>query len=385
MRGKAAIANRWFVIYLVLFAISTWAGVPAARAAEASYVIQISVDGLRADILESELAQDSLNTLPNFARFVAEGATTFNARSDYGSTVTLPNHVTLVTGRPVVQPVGQPNTVHHGWIWNSDPAPTQVLHATGNPNVPYVASVFDVVHDAGLSTALFAGKTKFVLLDRSYDVAHGAPDPSPPDDGTDKIDRYLYVAPGSPATGTPVHTAFLTEMAASPTNYCLVHYLDLDAVGHASGWESVAWKVALRRIDGFLGDVLTLLATQPLLLGRTTVLVTADHGGSGFDHSIPDLPADYTIPFFAWGAGVTAGADLYALNATTRADPWTARPDYNAVQQPIRNGDAANLALRLLGLGPVPGSTIDAAQDLVLREPTAARSTSWTDLKGAFR
>ena len=228
-------------------------------------------------------------------------------------------------------------------------------------------------------------RTKFVLLDRSYDAAHGAPDLLPPDNGTDKIDRYLYVAPGSPPTGTPVHTAFLSEMSAHPYRYCFVHYLDLDSVGHASGWESAAWKAALRRIDGFLGDVLTLVSTQPLLFGRTTVLVTADHGGTGFDHSNPALPQDYTIPFLAWGAGVAAGADLYALNATTRADPGTARPDYNAVLQPIRNGDAANLALGLLGLGPVPGSTIDAAQNLLLRQPTAARPKTWTDLKSAFR
>lgn len=379
------LARGRFLVLLVLLGVSRLPAPPSVRAADATHVILISVDGLRGDVLESELDLDSLHTLPNFARLVAEGAVTFNARSDYGLTVTLPNHVTMVTGRPVLQPVGQPNTVHHGWTSNSDPAPTQVLHATGNPNVAYIASVFDVVHDAGMSTALYVGKTKFVLLDRSYDAVHGAPDPVPPDNGTDKIDRYLYAAPGSPPSGTPVNTAFLAEMAATPYNFCLLHYLDLDSVGHANGWESAAWKLALRRVDGLLGDVLGLAATDPTLLGRTTVLVTADHGGSGFDHSNPDLPADYTIPFLAWGAGVDAGVDLYALNAATRSDPGAGRPDYNAAMQPIRNGDAANLALKLLGLGSVPGSTIDAAQDLVLREPTAARSASWSDLKRAYR
>ena len=48
----------------------------------------------------------------NFRRFVDEGTTAFNARSDYTHKVTLPNRMTLSTGRPVLQTTGQLNTVH---------------------------------------------------------------------------------------------------------------------------------------------------------------------------------------------------------------------------------------------------------------------------------
>ncbi len=40
---------------------------------------------------------------PNFKRFEDEGAWTINARADYSFTNTLPNHTTILTGRPVLE------------------------------------------------------------------------------------------------------------------------------------------------------------------------------------------------------------------------------------------------------------------------------------------
>ena len=56
---------------------------------------------------------DPAGACANFRRFGCEGVTTFNARSDYIHTVTLPNRMTLSTRWPVLQPTGQLNTVHH--------------------------------------------------------------------------------------------------------------------------------------------------------------------------------------------------------------------------------------------------------------------------------
>ena len=156
---------------------------------EADYVIHVSVDGLASYLLETRI--DSAG-YENFKRFVTEGATSFDARSDYTHTWTMPAHVSMVTGRPVLQPAAQPNTVHHGYTDNGDPDPGWTLHdSQWNPNVPYIASAWDVAHDNGLVTALYASKSKFVIFEQSYDSDSGAPDTTGPDDGTDKIDYYV--------------------------------------------------------------------------------------------------------------------------------------------------------------------------------------------------
>ena len=73
------------------------------------------------------------------------------------------------------------------------PGPEVTLHNSGNPNLSYVASIFDVAHDHGLRTCFYAGKAKFILYARSYDAQHGAPDTVGLDDGRGKIDRCMIL------------------------------------------------------------------------------------------------------------------------------------------------------------------------------------------------
>ena len=121
------------------------------RAESYDFVIQISVDGLRADFLQDLIATDTVGDFSNFARFMDEGVGTFNARTDFSHTNTLPNHVSMLSGRPVQRPAGQAVTVNHGYTSNSQPRSDWTLHNRGNLAVPYVASTFDVAHDNGLS------------------------------------------------------------------------------------------------------------------------------------------------------------------------------------------------------------------------------------------
>ena len=93
------------------------------------------------------------------------------------------------------------------------------------------------------------------------------------------------------------------------------------------------------------------------------MVLTADHGGAAGEdrHDEADEVETYRIPFVVWGRGIRP-ADLYDLNPDY-ADPGADQPAYDG-PQPVRNGDLANLATDLLGLGPVPGSELGASQDL---------------------
>jgi len=330
---------------------------PRAAAQRAAYVIHISVDGLRSDAIT---ALGPAN-LPNFYRLRTQGAFTDNARADYDYTVTLPDHTTQLTGRGVNGPEG------HNWTANGDPAPGETLASNKGS---YLAGVFDVAHDNGLRTGEYASKSKFSLFATSWNDANGAPDTTGPDNGRNKIDVYVNTSD----TASLVNT-LVADMTAQPFNYVFLHLLDPDSVGHSSGWNITPgsdYSNAIKTMDSRLGAIFDLIDTNLRLTGRTAIILTADHGGSGYDHSDPTLPADFTVPFYVWGPGVMPAADLYVLSATTRVNPGTDRPAYSDPVQPIRNGEAANVALQLLGLGPVPGSTIDQAQDLALTIPAPA-------------
>ncbi len=329
-------------------------GMFPAQAGLAQYVIAISIDGGGASYLQALIDQ---NLLPNFRRFQIEGAWTNNARNDHDITVTLPNHVSMVTGRAIL------GINHNGHLWsgNSDPSttPTESNYSIQNNKGSYVYSLFDVAHDKGLSTALYASKSKFSLFRQSYNLNQGAPDRSSRVKGPNKIDTYYYHANSSRMT-----TEFINAMSDRPFNCVLVHYHDGDTAGHYYGWGSAEYNQALISIDGQLGRIFDLVTGTPALRGKTDIILTADHGGMGKNHSDSDELLNYRIPFYVWGPDTQAGADLYALNPTTRRNPGTTSPPYTDAVQPIRNSELANLALDILNLPPVPGSTLNPMQDL---------------------
>ena len=311
------------LVAVALVAAPAGASPPVERpAGDVTRVVVISVDGLNPDAID-QLGEAGT---PTFHRLMAEGAFTLNARSEVELTITLPNHTGMVTSRRVDKTAGG-----HGVTWNDDRlVPRTVQAAAGHP----VGSVFSVLASAGLRSAMFAAKTKFSLFTRSW----------PGGIARSVIDE----------DNTALVKAARRDLANKSRAFTFLHISLPDVAGHAHGWLSPAYLTAVKRSDYLIGRVLTTIGKTA---GVERPHARPGHRGPRRPRSQPQRPptlyADYRVPFFAWGPGVPAGADLYALNPTY-ADPGTKRVGYAAARQPVRNGDVANLVLDVLGLPADP-------------------------------
>jgi len=337
-------------VVLAVLGPAATAGEALARAGTRSnddrvdFVVAVTVDGLR----PAAIRRLGVKGAPAFHRLIDRGATTLNARTSRERTITLPNHVGMVTGRRVTTDSG------HGVTFNADDGTT--AHRTAGD---YVASMFDVVHDHGGSTAVYAAKDKFAFLDRSWDADHGGHDDVAADQGRDKIDRYFLDDEHTNVT------RLIRRLRNTPDELSLLHLAYPDRAGHDHGFGSAEYLHAVRRADAQVERILDAVQSLRRLRQHVNVVLTADHGGDTTDHSDPTRRANYTVPFMVWGVGVAKGEGLYALNARDRRRPGVRRTTYAGVQ-PVRNSELANLALYLLDLPAVPGSLSNRRQDLTV-------------------
>ena len=141
-----------------------------------------------------------------------------------------------------------------------------------------------------------------------------APDRAGRNDGRAKIDRFTI-----DLNNTRLVAKLTAELRRSPREFTFVHLSLPDRAGHAHGF--------MGRVPGRCGADRSAPRPNPQHRGRPAprsadiplVLLTADHGGSGAAHYAADKLKNYRIPFMAWGPGVPAGRDLYALNPSFRS------------------------------------------------------------------
>jgi arylsulfatase A-like enzyme len=271
---------------------------PALRVTD--HVVIVSVDGLRPDAIKRFGAS-------TMQRLMNEGSWSLTARTVEPST-TLPSHTSMLTG---VEPAV------HGINWNSD----RTEHA-GHVEVP---TVFGLASSRGLTTAAFFGKAKFHHLDAPQTIDHVS-GPRGTLNGARLAEHTLEALDDHFRTTAP--------------NLTFVHIGEPDYAGHLYGWMSGMYGRAVREADDAVARVLE-MATARFGTGNFTVIVTADHGGSGRSHGTTSAE-DTTIPWIAWGAGV----------------------ERRQLPRGIQTMDTAATALWLLGV-PLPatfrGRTVAAA------------------------
>lgn len=313
------------------------------------HVVVLSVDGLAPRYLDQLVAQGKA---PTFAELQRTSAWTHNARTDKTYTITLPNHTSMLTGLPVSPTRKYGPHYAHRWLSNGDPASGETLHQRRVPDGSYTASMFDVAHNHGLSTAMFASKSKFSIYAQTYNDA-GGPDTVGEDNGRKKID--VVVIDGDV---TRLVDTFVALLRTKPPALSFVHLNQPDGAGHSIGWGTPEYLTAVQHMDAELGKLITALQTPPLA-GNAALILTADHGGVDVHHGNRNDRRNFQIPFYVFAPGVAPG-DAYRV-FEHRFAPGNDNPPFEAEQQPLRNGDAGNLAVFLLGLPPIPHSVIHSA------------------------
>jgi predicted AlkP superfamily pyrophosphatase or phosphodiesterase len=257
----------WLATLLTTFAETA---APAARPQRplpaVEHVVIIIVDGLRPD-------RALLADAPAIRSMVTGGAYTFWARTT-DVAVTLPSCTSMLTG---VKP-GK-----HGVNWNKD----QPADQQGYPSVP---TVLEMASGAGYTTALVAGKSKFVALDRL---------------GT--ITTATILAGPQSGDANVAAEAVRTIEAYKPELMCF-HFPDVDAAGHKHGWGSREQLAQIEKTDAQIATVLAAL-DRAGLRESTVVLLTADHGGAGLSHGGEDARSKH-IPWVVSGADVKRFYDL---------------------------------------------------------------------------
>lgn len=281
------------------------------------HVVVISIDGLRPDAIEKFGA----GTLQ---RLMREGSYSLDAQTIMPSS-TLPSHTSMLTGEELDE---------HGITWNRN---EEGEH--GHVEIP---TVFAQAQARGMETAAFFAKGKFHHLNVPNTLDHvRLPD------GNDKWS----------AAQTVGHVEAYLER--THPNLMFVHIGEPDYAGHKYSWMSGPYARAVRKADAAVAQVLE-AADGAFGEGNYSVIVTADHGGSGWNHGSSD-PRDTTIPWIAWGKGVRAGTvlpDGIRTMDTAATALWLLGVAEATEGEPVRlafapGGAAGSLALEA-GRGTVP-------------------------------
>lgn len=228
------------------------AGLPGGPGAK---VLLVSVDGLRPDAIFYAPA-------PHLLAMACRGSFTWRAQTIHPS-ITLPSHASMVSGFP--------------------PEAHKLFHNDLKPGYIAVPTVMSVAKEAGKRVVLVVGKEKMIQL-------------IPPE----TFDTFVF----TPDLDDEVISKAMLELPAG-FDFMFVHLPMVDIIGHSKGWMSPEYLRQVSITDAALGRLLSVVPKD------VTVIVTADHGGSGYIHW-SGAPEDVSIPWIVTGPGVRRGHSMAA-------------------------------------------------------------------------
>jgi arylsulfatase A-like enzyme len=212
-------------------------------------VILISLDGVRADALQH---------LPTVVALTQRGVWS-DAMQTVVPSLTLPAHLSMLTGRDVTQYGITVNTM--------DAGVAAVMRING------ITPMFAWARAANMRSAAVAGMSLIPPAQRAEAQAFFAVDTLIATDGD-----------------APILTDAAVSLLRADTSVRMMflHFPDADFAGHTYGWiggdgaHTSAYRASLGRIDSALSTLWNEIASS-VEAGHTAVIITADHGGGHGD------------------------------------------------------------------------------------------------------
>jgi hypothetical protein len=247
-------------------------------------VVVLSIDGLRPDAIE-------LAPAPGLLALAGRGSYSWKART-VDLSLTLPSHAAMVSGFL--------------------PSDHGLTHNDFRPGYIAVPTVMSTARNAGKRVVVVVGKDKLFQL-------------IPPD----TFDVFVW----APASDDEVVDRAIEETRVG-FDLMFVHLPQVDLAGHTQGWMSPAYLEQVVKTDAAVSRLAAALPPE------VTLVITADHGGSGTIHW-SGLPEDLQIPWIAVGPGIPAGRELIGLihtvdTAATAAHVLGLTLDPAAIGRPVR-------------------------------------------------
>jgi predicted AlkP superfamily pyrophosphatase or phosphodiesterase len=260
---RASLAFCALVLVVTLWTGSTGQSATTSRT---EHVVIVGIDGMKGEAVIN--AQT-----PNMRRLMKDGAYTLHARA-------------------VIPLVSKPN-----WSAMMMGAPPEQTGVTSNDWMPSKSEIMPVCTDsAGIFPTIFG-----VLRDQKPSSSIGV--------FTDwdgfatlvepKAEDAMEITKEDQAKTTQQALAFITERKPTLT---FIHYDSVDEAGHTFGWDTPQYYDAVRKVDAYIGEVITAL-DEASIVHKTAIFVTADHGGRGLDHG-ENIMADIEIPWIVSGPGI---------------------------------------------------------------------------------